>query len=353
MRKSKIKVGILGLGTIAQKNHIPVWKKIGVGIIGIDKNVELCKYVEQKYGILKTYTSLENALNDENIDIIDNCTPVQLHFTLSLSALERGVHTLVEKPMATRYCDAQKMVKVANENKVKLGVIHNTLFNPFYLATKGILSNLKNKDKEFEITRVNIEYIKRKDDPWILDKNHWSHQLELGMITEILAHPLYILDDLLDKQLQVKMAVGKKLYTSLRYPYIKYDEFFALLEDKSKGSVGTITITLNSIREDVLLTVYTTDGIIYASLWRGIIYVKGKMRENIKEFMKDNLSEAISFLKSNFNIISIKLKGKARSGHSYIIPDFYEAVVNNRQPQISGEDGLRIVKLMDDITKFI
>jgi len=351
----KFKVGIIGVGAIAQQNHIPVWRKLGVEIIGIDKNIDLLKKVKKKYGIAKTYTSIEEALVDESIDIIDNCTPVQLHSSLTLIALEKGCHTLVEKPMATNYNDAQKIVKLAESKGLIVGVIHNTLFNPVYLKVKRLLSSLVN-DKGAEIIRADIEYIKRSDDQWIVDRNHWSHQLNLGMITEILAHPLYILDDILDgrdSSLEVLTAVGRKLYVSKKYPYVKYDELFAFLENKTGKKIGTITVTLNSNREDVILRVYTTLGIIYSSLWRGVVVFKGKMIYGSKSFAVDNIKESIGILKSTLNSALLKFRGKMVPGHYFLIQDFYDAVVYNKKPLVSQEDGLRIAKLIEEITNAV
>jgi predicted dehydrogenase len=140
-KMSKKKVGIVGVGAIAQQNHIPVWRKLGVEIVGIDKNIDLLEKVKKKYSITKVYTSIEEALVNESIDIIDICTPVQSHSTLTLTALEKGCHTLVEKPMATNYNDAQKIVKLAESKDLTVGVIHNTLFNPIYLRVKRLLSS--------------------------------------------------------------------------------------------------------------------------------------------------------------------------------------------------------------------
>jgi predicted dehydrogenase len=351
----KLKVGIIGVGAIAQQNHIPVWKKLGVEIIGIDKNIDLLEKVKEKYGIAKMYTSIEEALVNENIDIIDNCTPVQLHSSLTLIALEKGCHTLVEKPMATNYNDAQKIVKLAESKGLMVGVIHNTLFNPIYLKVKKLLSNLVN-NKGAEMIRADVEYVKQSDDPWIVDKNHWSHRLDLGMITEILAHPLYILDDILggrDGSLEVLTAVGRKLHVSKKYPYVKYDELFAFLENKTDKKIGTITVTLNSNREDVILRVYTTLGIIYSSLWRGVIVLKGRMMYGAKNFIVDNIEESIGILKCTLDGMLLKFRGKMVPGHYFLIPDFYDAVIHNRKPLVSGEDGLRIAKLMEEITNTV
>jgi predicted dehydrogenase len=329
----KLKVGIVGVGANAQQNHIPVWRKLGVEIIGIDKNIDLLEKVKEKYGIAKAYTSIEEALVDESIDIIDNCAPVQLHSILTLISLEKGCHTLVEKPMATNYNDAQKIVKLAESKGLIVGVIHNSLFNPIYLKVKRLLSNLVN-NKGAEMIRADVEYVKRSDNPWIVDKNHWSHQLDLGIITEILAHPLYILDDILggrDGSLEVLTAVGRKLHVSKKYPYVKYDELFAFLENKTDKKIGTITVTLNSNREDVILRVYTTFGVIYSSLWRGTIVLKGRMVYGAKNFIVDNIEESIGILKCTLDSMLLKFRGKMVPGHYFLISDFYDAVIHNRK----------------------
>lgn len=343
-----MKVGIVGCGGIAQQNHIPIWKKLGIKLVGIDRNDKLLYSLKAKYGLDTVYVSLEEALEkEEDLTILDICTPVQSHVPLSLLGLEKGVNVLVEKPMATNYNDALTMVKLAENKKLKLGVIHNSLFNPFYMKIKQILHKM-----DGDIVRVDIKYVKRHDDPWVLDEQHWSHSLELGIFTEILAHPLYFLRDLLGDDLKVSFASLEKIYSYGKNPWLNGDELLAILKN-SKNSIGTVTISLNSNRTDVLLTIYTSKGILECSLWRGLIFIQGSMHYGPMQSIKDNIKLMYHIVSSMGRAFHLGITNKLVSGQHYLIPDFYNAVLMDRKPLVSGIDGLQVAKLIESITKEI
>ncbi|MFX0212391.1 MAG: Gfo/Idh/MocA family protein, partial [Candidatus Hodarchaeota archaeon] len=177
-------------GEVANQTHIPIWRGIkDIKIVAVcDKNEKTAKKTANRVKINRYFTELPSMLNDTHIDIVDNCTPVWLHAQTSIQALEHGCHVLVEKPMALRLEEANKLIQVSNRKGVKLGVIHNSLFNPAVVKAMALVHDKRLGD----LIGVDIKYFKRRDDDWVLNKNHWSHKLPGGMFGEILAHPIYL-----------------------------------------------------------------------------------------------------------------------------------------------------------------
>jgi predicted dehydrogenase len=64
-------------------------------------------------GKVKRYPRLDELLTDPDVDLIDVCTPTDLHAPTALAALRAGKHVLVEKPIALDVKDADAMVKAA------------------------------------------------------------------------------------------------------------------------------------------------------------------------------------------------------------------------------------------------
>ena len=93
--------GIVGCGMVSDL-HATVIKNISrATLVGVfDKNTERAKAFAQEKGALRVYSSYEEMLCDNDIDIVCICTPSGLHAPLIIQAVENGKHFIVEKPLA-------------------------------------------------------------------------------------------------------------------------------------------------------------------------------------------------------------------------------------------------------------
>jgi UDP-N-acetyl-2-amino-2-deoxyglucuronate dehydrogenase len=138
---NKIKFAIVGCGSIG-KRHIAVIEADPnaelVSVCDIDENV--CREISKTYGDIPYYTDYDEFLsNSEIADVVNICTPHGLHAEMSIKASANKLHVLVEKPMALNIEDCRKMIKAAEDNKVKLWVMKQNRFNkPISLAKKAI-----------------------------------------------------------------------------------------------------------------------------------------------------------------------------------------------------------------------
>lgn len=116
-----LRVAIIGAGAISQQWHIPIiagHERLSLLAL-VDLDSELINELAGRYEVpLKStdYTTL--PLGD--IDIAVVATPSAFHFPVATFFLERGIHVLVEKPLATRLEDAKALVDLAQENNVVL-----------------------------------------------------------------------------------------------------------------------------------------------------------------------------------------------------------------------------------------
>jgi predicted dehydrogenase len=74
-------------------------------------------------------TSAEEAMNRDLVDAVAVATPTRNHFALAKSALERGLHTFVEKPLATSTEECQMLIDLADANNLILFVGHVFLYS--------------------------------------------------------------------------------------------------------------------------------------------------------------------------------------------------------------------------------
>ncbi|WP_142388719.1 Gfo/Idh/MocA family protein, partial [Bacillus thuringiensis] len=137
-----LKVGVIGCGSIAQYRHLPEYQANPyVQIVAVcDSNKQRAKEIANKYGV-NMYTDFNELINCEELDAVSVCTPNDLHASISIAALQSGIHVLCEKPMATSKKDAKKMIDAAEKNGKKLMIGHNQRFVASHQKAKQLIEN--------------------------------------------------------------------------------------------------------------------------------------------------------------------------------------------------------------------
>jgi predicted dehydrogenase len=118
-RQSKLKIGIVGAGTVVKARHLPALKKIpDVEIIAIcnssyESSEDCCnKYAPEA----RPYANWAELVADPDIDIVWIGTPPYLHSTIAVSALEAGKHVFTQARMALNLSEAEEMYAASLRN---------------------------------------------------------------------------------------------------------------------------------------------------------------------------------------------------------------------------------------------
>ena len=120
MQNKKLKIGVVGCGTVANIGHLPVYSKSPLAeIVAISDPIELHrKRAKEKYNILKTYENSNDLLDDPDIDAVSICSPHWFHAEQVIKAAKNGKHILCEKPIGINLEEVDKMIKAVEKNKV-------------------------------------------------------------------------------------------------------------------------------------------------------------------------------------------------------------------------------------------
>ncbi len=124
----KIKVAVIGCGTIANNSHIPSYlanEKAEIKYF-CDIIPERAQNAVEKYGCGQAIEDYMIALHDPEIEAISVCTPNNCHSTITIDALERGKNVLCEKPAARTYEEAVRMEERQNKygKVLNIGVVN-------------------------------------------------------------------------------------------------------------------------------------------------------------------------------------------------------------------------------------
>jgi len=131
-----VKVGVVGVGEMGQ-HHARLYSQLDCELMGIaDINFQRAKEIGKKYGT-KYYRDYRELL--DKVEAVSIAVPTSLHKKVAMDFIRKGVHCLVEKPIASTLSEARKMVEEAKKNDVKLMVGHVERFNPAVIKLKELV----------------------------------------------------------------------------------------------------------------------------------------------------------------------------------------------------------------------
>ncbi|WP_100010034.1 Gfo/Idh/MocA family protein [Lentibacillus sediminis] len=123
---TKLKMGIIGVGGIAQQRHIPAYQKMQdkVEITHVyDVNSERARDVAEQHNIPYAAESFHDLFT--KVDAVTICTPNKFHAEMAIAALEAGLHVLCEKPMAMTAGEAEQMTAASKRSGKLLQVAYH------------------------------------------------------------------------------------------------------------------------------------------------------------------------------------------------------------------------------------
>lgn len=144
----EMKIGMIGAGFMAKAHAIAYagmpmffWPApvLPVKQTIVDIREETARESAKRLGFASYETDWRRMIEDPQIDIVDICTPNNVHAEIAIAAAKAGKHILCEKPMALTSQQAEEMYLAAKENKITTMVAFNYRRTPaVQLAKKYI-----------------------------------------------------------------------------------------------------------------------------------------------------------------------------------------------------------------------
>ena len=192
-----LRIGVVGVGVMGS-NHARVLAGLsGVTLVGIaDPDRKQAEFVAQTLGCEGVATVGE--LLDLGLDAITIAAPTQLHHEIALACIARGVHVLVEKPIASSVEEGNAIVAAARRAGVTLMVGHVERFNP---AVEAVKQAIRGEDiLSIAITRVG---------PFP------PRMSNIGVVIDLAVHDIDLIrwftdSEIIDVQPQVSSAVAER-----------------------------------------------------------------------------------------------------------------------------------------------
>ncbi len=259
-----VRVGVIGAGMIAQREHIPGYQKCGnAEVVAVaDPLEDRVKEVACCFNIPNVYTEWRKVVQRKDVDAVSVCTPNATHAEISIAAAKAGKHVLVEKPMATSMAEVDAMIAAAEKAGVHLMVEQTVRFYPESEAAKDILeSGILGKIQTVRgrVSHGGPEYWSPTG-KWFLQRKHAFG----GTMCDLAIHGIDL----------IRWLVGE--------PIVEVAGFQGLLEKKgtdvedngvfiykfASGAMGTMESSWTTRPEDTCVHLYCQNGNIKLTLWQ-------------------------------------------------------------------------------------
>jgi UDP-N-acetylglucosamine 3-dehydrogenase len=292
-----LKVGVVGVGAMG-KNHARVYSTLpGCELVGVaDLNEKSARSIAGTYST-KAFTDYKKLVG-EGVEAVTIAVPTSLHAEVASYFLKKGIHCLIEKPIASNVEDGRRIIREAKENKVKLMVGHIERFNPAVQKTKEIIADgLLGKILIISSRRVGPFA------PRIID---------VGIIIDLATHDIDIARYFYGKE---PVAVYSK-FGSIKH---KEEDHAIMLLDFGNGSAS---IEVNWFTPHKVRTAVITGT-------EGIAYV-------------DYIEQQVTLFNAQWKMEPKVEKGEPLKAE---LENFVDCIREDKEPLVSGEEGLKTLKV--------
>ncbi|MDO8658531.1 MAG: Gfo/Idh/MocA family oxidoreductase [Candidatus Levybacteria bacterium] len=289
-----------------------------------DLRQERLNIVKRKYSQIYVTTKFEEILNDKTIDAVIIATPLSFHYRLAKQALLAGKHVWIEKPMVESYDQAKELIKLAEKVNKILHVDHIFIYTEAVRAMKKIIDSRElGKIYYFNSTRINLGLF----------------QPDTNVIWDLATHDISIMCYLLGKMPSSVCAFGASHVN-------KKIEDTAFLNFRFQGGISA------QIQVSWLSPVKIRQSLLVGSK-RMIVYNDLETSEKLKIYdrriaMKKDLSLTSSTTGYHYrtgDIFSpaLEIKEALHTQASH----FIKCIKFGRKTLTSGQEGLRVVKILE------
>lgn len=278
------------------------------------------------------YTNMDDLMNDENVQAVSICLPSGLHAEFTKAAAKAGRHVMCEKPIDIDINSAQEMIDQCKESNVKLSVIMQHRFDePMLLLKKAIKEGYMGKllwGASRTIWHRDDEYYAN---PW---RGTWKYDGGGALINQSIH---YI--DLLLSVLGNPKSVSAKCRT-LGHPQIETEDLGVANVEFENGCVGTIEGTTCSYPG------LYTELAVFGENGTMIIRNDYLTFYQFKDGAKEEYDAALNPEMAN-QLHQTPEIDDASHRRQYL--DFVDAIISGREPEVTGEDAIKSLKLIRSI----
>ncbi len=332
-------VGIIGYGGMAHHHVERVSSYDKVNFYGVyDVNSKRCELAASEG--MKVYSSSEELISDENIQIVLVATPNDSHKELCIAAMRAGKHVICEKPVTITSEELLEIIKVRDEMGVQFTIDQNRRLDPdFCLMREKVESEIIG---EPYIVESRVEGSRGMPSGWRTIKSMGG-----GMMLDWGVH---LIDQLLYMFDERVANVYCKMYN---IEYSDVDDNFSLVMTFQSGLTARVEVGTNNYIQHPRWYVCCEDGTLVIDDWE----CTGKIvrcidKENVwgEEIVYTKAGPTKTMAPRNPRSVETIEISAYTDGHSKLTPTYEQLVdaIEGRAPlKITAEQALRVIRVME------
>lgn len=304
------RVGLIGLGAMG-RNHLRLLADLdGVELVAVCDQSEAAVETATRKHPVAGYGSWDEMLEREKLDAAVVAVPTRFHIAAGMAALERGLHVLVEKPIATTLEEGRRLVDTARDRRRVLAVGHVERLNP-------AVRELQRRVSAGEIGRI-FQIQARRQGPFP------ARIRDVGVVIDLATHDLDVMYKLAGSEVQRLYAeTEQRIHT-------EHEDILNALVKFESGMLGVLQVnwlTPTKIRE---VSVLGEKGMFVCNyLTQALTYFKNA--DATAEVVVEG--EAVNFPIVQAEPLRLELEA------------FFRAVRGEAPIEVDGEAGLRALHL--------
>lgn len=321
----KLKIGIIGTGYLGNLHTKLLKEVMRAELVGVfDKDIEVAKEAAEKYNV-KAFDSLEDLLNEA--DAVSIVASTSAHYTLAKEALESGKHVFVEKPITSEIHEAKEIVQLAEKNNLKLQVGHVERFNAALLSLDKY-----NLDPKFIQTDRLAQFNPRGTD--------------VAVVLDLMIHDIDIILSLIKSKVKNVHASGVAVVSD------NLDIANARIEFEN-GAVANVTASRISQKKMRKMRIFQKDAYISLDFISGVSEVYRLISPDDRSVEHFLSFGEIGVGEKRKAVVYEQPEHKEVNALKHELELFVDAVLDNVTPVVSGKDGLRALRIAEEIIQKI
>ena len=337
----KLRTGVIGCGKVSH-THAKALSELQESefVAAYSRSADKAKTFSRQYGA-KGYTDLDAMLKE--VDAVVVCTPHPFHAAPTVQALKAGVHVLVEKPLASSLQDCDAMIAAAGKSGCKLGTVSQRRWYAPVMRVKqaiddgrigspvlGMVTMLGWRDQSYY-----------QSDPW---RGTWQDEGG-GVLVNQAPHQLDLL--------QWYMGPIQELFgywDNLNHPYIEVEDTAIAVIRFKNGGLGNLILSnaQNPALYGKVLVHGSNGATVGVQTDGGAMFIAG-MSEIEEAPINDHWTipgeqDRLRTWQEEDTRLFNQVKA-IEYYHQCQVEDFLEAVLNDRDPLVTGLEGRKTVEI--------
>ena len=333
--KRRLRMGVVGLG-MGQGHAQGYQSHPGAELVALcDVDEARLQSVAAKMGVPEQYTDTRKMFRQAGLDAVSIAVPNKFHAPLTIAALQAGLHVLCEKPMATTVADAERMQEAAR--KARKNLMINFSFR--FTEASGALKQQVDAGVIGDIYFGRSVWHRRRGMPggWFTDKELAGggplidlgvHRLDLALWLMGYPEPVAVSGSAYNVIAREKAKKEKKTFTveDLACGIVKFANGATLILEASWA--------LNIREREQMSTALYGDrgGLVHRNVGGGYDFTAELYTEEEGNLFTKTLDGCMGPVPASYH-------------------EFVDSILEERPPMATGEQGLKVMKILEGIYK--